>query len=209
MNVQQIYNQYLIPPNLQKHMLRVAALSQILVKNWQGKNLDKDSIVLACVFHDMANIIKFHFDKAQLFKEEASQVDYWKEVQAETIKKYGNDVHLATFKICQEIGLPEKALTLIKNLNWNETLKILKQADFESAIPVYCDMRMGPHGIMPIKNRIDNLSTRTNSYDFNFLQKAAALLAETLQENISIHLNEITDQQIENRFNELLKLEIE
>jgi len=41
MTVKQIYNQYLIPPNLQKHMLRVAALSLVLTENWKEDGLDK------------------------------------------------------------------------------------------------------------------------------------------------------------------------
>lgn len=208
MTVKQLYNQYLIPPNLQKHMLRVAALSQILTENWHRKNLDKDSITLACVFHDMANIIKFKLDQPQLFKEEGSQIDYWKKIQRQTIEKYGTDIHAATFKICQEIGLSEKILFLIKNMNWNNTLEVLEKNDFASAILIYCDMRIGPYGIMLLKDRIENLSTRNNNFDFNILQKNAKILEEILQKNISVDLNDINDTQLNERFQELLGLKI-
>ncbi|MBI2330477.1 hypothetical protein HYU94_03725 [Candidatus Daviesbacteria bacterium] len=208
MLVKQIYDQYLIPPNLQKHMLRVAALSLILSENWKKGKLDKEPIVLACVFHDMANIIKFDFNKPLLFKEEENKIDYWKKIQKEVIQKYGTNVHLATFKICREIGLPQKVLDIIKKLDWNNTLKILENQDYESVIPIYGDMRIGPFGIMLLQDRIDNLATRNNKFDFHILKKAAETLEETLQKNLSINLNGITNPQLENRFDELLKLEI-
>lgn len=208
MSVKQVYKQYLIPPNLQKHMLRVAALSAILAENWTGKEFDKEALVVACVFHDMANIIKFKFGKPSLFKEEAAQAEYWKKVQQDTIKKYGNNVHLATFQICQEIGLPKNVLDIINKLEWDDTLKILDQQNYEVAIAIYCDMRMGPHGIMPLKDRIDNLATRNKAHDMDFIKKAATLLESTIQKYLAINLNDIVDTQLNSRFNQLLKLKI-
>lgn len=208
MNVKQVYEKYIIPPNLQKHMLRVAALSQILAENWKTKELDKESIVLACVFHDMANIIKFNFNNPPLFKEEENQIDYWKKIQLEMIQKYGRDVHLATLKICQEIDPSEKVLGIIEKMKWENALDLLKLQNFESAILIYCDMRIGPFGIMPLKDRIDNLSTRNQNFDFNSLKAAAELLETTLRENISININEINDAQLNNKFDELLNLKI-
>lgn len=208
MSVKQVYKQYLIPPNLQKHMLRVAALSAILAENWTGKEFDKEALVIACVFHDMANIIKFNFNKPSLFKEEAAQAEYWKKVQQDTIKKYGNNVHLATFQICQEIGLPKNVLHIINKLEWDDALKILDQQNYEVAIAIYCDMRMGPYGIMPLKDRIDNLATRNKAHDMDFIKKAATLLESTIQKYLAINLNDITDTQLNSRFNQLLKLKI-
>jgi hypothetical protein len=208
MNVKQIYNLYKIPPNLQKHMLRVTALSQLLIEKWEEIILDKDSITFACAFHDMANIIKYDFNKPPLFTEEENEIDYWKKIQTEMIKKYGDNVHLATLKICKEIGLSLKALRLIKNLEWNNTLKILKQHDFESAIPIYCDMRIGPYGIMSIKDRLINLQTRNNSFNFSFINKAAGLLEKTLQKHILLKVDSINDSQINERFDKILKLDV-
>lgn len=204
MNVKQIYEQYVIPPNLQKHMLRVAALSTILTESWKKEKLDRESVVIACVFHDMANIIKFNFNKPSLFKEEEGQANYWRKVQTIVMQKYGNNVHSATLRICQEIGLSKKVLGIIEKLDWDNTLKILEQQDYESAIPIYCDMRIGPHGIMSLLDRIENLSTRNKQHDMSFIKKAAEFLEVALQKNISINLGEINNAQLNNRFNELL-----
>jgi len=208
MNVKQAYDKYAIPPNLQKHMLRVAALSLQLVENWKKDKLDKESITLACVFHDMANIIKFNFNKPSLFKEEEYQAEYWKRIQVNTIQKYGKNVHLATLIICREIGLSKKVLKIIEDLEWDNTLQFLKQKNYESAIPVYCDMRIGPHGILLFKDRIRDLENRNKTHDMNFIKKAAGLLEKTLQQHISININNVNDTQINNRFSELLKLEV-
>lgn len=206
MNVQQIYNQYQIPPNLQKHMLRVTGVSQIILENWQGVHLDKNSIVNACLFHDMANIIKFKFTKPYLFKEEEKQVEHWKKIHLEYIKKYGNDVHKATLIIGKEIGLSVKILNIIENIEWDYTQKLMEEKNFESLIPIYCDMRIGPFGIMTLEKRINNLKTRNHAHNFDDLIKSAILLEEILQKKITINLNDINDKQINERFNILLKL---
>lgn len=206
MNVQQIYNQYRISPNLQKHMLRVTGLCQMILENWQGERLDKNSVITACLFHDMANVIKFNLNKPSLFKEEGEQIEYWKKVQKEYIKKYGNDVHKATLIIGKEIGLSEKVLKIIKNLECDNTQKLLKEQNLESLIPIYCDMRIGPFGIMTLEERINNLKTRNNTHDFSEIIKSAVLLEKILQTKILININNINDKQLNERFVKLLSI---
>ena len=41
MNIIEIYNQYHLPKNLQMHMLRVAACTNLILDNWTGKPIDK------------------------------------------------------------------------------------------------------------------------------------------------------------------------
>src|SRR6266542_93670 len=104
MNVKEAYEKYTIPHNLQKHMLRVAALSQVITENWTGPAIDKTTILFTCLFHDMANIMKFDFSKPSLFEEEEPKVEYWKHVKEMFIEKYGSDLHKATQDIGREIG---------------------------------------------------------------------------------------------------------
>ena len=77
MKVSQIYKDYKIPGNLQRHMLRVAAFSEILTENWIGEKIDKKAIVLCCLFHDAAKLMKFDLTRPELFEEEAENIDYW------------------------------------------------------------------------------------------------------------------------------------
>ena len=45
MNTLQIYQEYMVPKNLQQHMLRVASLTKIILDNWNEPLLDKDEII--------------------------------------------------------------------------------------------------------------------------------------------------------------------
>ncbi len=208
MNVNKIYQKYNIPPNLQKHMLRVAALSRILIDNWNGNEIDKKSVVLACLFHDMANIIKFKFDKPLLFEEEQNNIDFWNNIRKQYVSKYGENVHKATLTICQEIGLNKKVLDLINNLDWDNTIKVLENKDNGSAVCIYCDMRIGPHGILSLKDRIDNLQTRNKNHDMTFIRYAAVLLEKTLQKYLLTDIESITDLQLNKRIKELLTVDV-
>ena len=58
MNILEIYKKYHLPENLQMHMLRVAACSNLIIDNWKGKEIDKQSIIRVCLLHDMGNMVK-------------------------------------------------------------------------------------------------------------------------------------------------------
>jgi hypothetical protein len=207
MNVRQAYEKYTIPPNLQKHMLRVAALSQIISDSWKGPEIDNEAILFTCLFHDMANIIKFDFSKPSLFKEENARVNYWKKVQLHFVEKYGPNIHEATNAIAREMNLSPQVLDLIKKLMWEKIEDVIDSCDFESAITIYCDMRMGPYGILPLQKRLDNLKTRTSFTDSAFYEKTAPLLEKMIQKYTSIPLNSIVDLQLDGLFEKLLMLE--
>ena len=56
-DVQEIYDAYRIMPSLQLHQLRVGAAGKLIAEHFSD-SLDERSVVLACLFHDMGNIIK-------------------------------------------------------------------------------------------------------------------------------------------------------
>ncbi len=59
-NASEIYAEYRLMPNLKQHQFRVAAVAEIICKNL-SEVVDKDNIILACLYHDMGNIIKFDY----------------------------------------------------------------------------------------------------------------------------------------------------
>ncbi|USN54769.1 MAG: HD domain-containing protein [Candidatus Peribacteria bacterium] len=61
-SIQDIYTQYQIPPSLQEHMLRVAAVAEQICLH-SSQEIDHATIVTAALLHDMGNIIKFNLDK--------------------------------------------------------------------------------------------------------------------------------------------------
>ena len=160
MKVNQIYKTYNIPPNLQRHMLRVAGLAEILSENWTGETINKTAMVFACLFHDACKLLNFDLSRPELFEEEAENIDYWRWVQTEIAHKRGTNEHKATLQVCKEIMLPTKAIQLIDNLEWCYINGILEYRNMESAITVYSDMRIGPFGIITLEERFNELRSR-------------------------------------------------
>ena len=180
----------------------------IKAKLSMGETIDKKAIILCCLFHDAAKLMKFDLTKLKLFEEEAKNIDYWRRVQKELIQKYGDVEHKATIQMCKEMGLPKRAIELIDNLEWSYIPKILKNNNFESAITVYADMRIGPFGTLLLKDRLRELRNRVNMENFNELVRQAKALEKSLQQHLSIKVNNIKDSQINNRFEKLLNLQV-
>lgn len=75
MKIAEIYQKYKVPPNLQEHMLRVAAMAEIIANSWPNNSLDREILLLACLTHDMGNILKFDLvNKINFLGEEAKML---------------------------------------------------------------------------------------------------------------------------------------
>jgi HD superfamily phosphodiesterase len=206
--VKQIYQDFRIPPNLQEHMLRVAALIGILVERWQGAELNYEATVRVGLFHDMGNLLKFDLSRTELLGKEARRVDYWRQVQQDMKAKYGPDVHKATLAIGREIGLPVKELELVEKLEWKLIDLRLAENDFESAVTIYADMRIGPFGIMTMEERIDDFRTRAKVTELPALIASSKRLERTIQASLNVRVNAIKESALKSRFESLLSLEI-
>jgi hypothetical protein len=206
MKVLDIYKEYLIPQNLQEHMLRVASLASILLENWTGSRLDRDSIVKACVVHDIAKPTTFDLAKQAQFGMSPEAIKDLEKLQIRLKSNYGANEHEATVKICKEIGLPAKAVILVDNLEWSYIPRLLN--DIESLIPIYCDMRISPKGILSMKTRLEDLKTRESGEDFEEKQENGQEIEKLISQNVSIDVNSISDSQINSNFEKLLNTEI-
>lgn len=56
--ISQIYDRYQVLPALQLHMLRVAAVAQLICSS-HHRALPTDHIISCCLLHDIGNILKF------------------------------------------------------------------------------------------------------------------------------------------------------
>ncbi|MCL4360346.1 HD domain-containing protein [Patescibacteria group bacterium] len=204
MTVSDAYARYRIPSNLQDHQLRVAALAAIIAGNWTGPAIDQPSLVTACLLHDMANIIKFDFTNSLMDPAEHGRLGYWKTVQHETVERYGNDVHAGTLTICRELGAPDAVCRIVSAIEWNDTEKVLDGGEYETAIGIYSDMRVGPHGILSLADRLSDLRTRNTKHDPAWLIPAQARLEQTIRGSVSRDPGSVTDQDLEARFSSLL-----
>src|SRR3989344_1397907 len=118
MKIIEIYKKYKIPPNLQEHQLRVAAVALTICDNFNSE-IDKDSVIKAALLHDMGNIIKFDLSKFPEFLEPEG-IEYWKRVKEEFRKKYGEDEHNATYEIAKEIGVNKFAFEIIQGYGFSK-----------------------------------------------------------------------------------------
>lgn len=137
-------------PALQAHQLRVAAVAK---KICEGLGIDDKDIVFACLVHDMGNIIKFDLNYYPEFLQPEG-LEYWQGVKDEYTKKYGSDEHVATEIIAKEIGISEQAFSYLHNIGFSKLDKVLKGGVLEQMICSYSDMRVGPHGVISIKERL-------------------------------------------------------
>ena len=156
--VSEIYEEYKIMPSLQMHMLRVAAVASMICDNF-SESVDKESIMLACLFHDMGNIIKSDLKKFPQFIEPKG-IEYWQRVKDEYLGKYGKDEHEATTEIMKKIGLSEKAIYLANMDRFGLLCEHKDSGDMEVKIINYSDNRVSPHGIVSFMERMDEAKER-------------------------------------------------
>jgi|SRR3989339_62863 len=209
--IQQIYSDYKIMPNLQLHQLRVASVAKIIAENFKEK-LDKESIVIACLFHDMGNIIKFNFSYfTEFLKPEG--LEYWQAVKNEYIKKYGHEEHLATELIAKEINVSPQAMECLKQIGFSNSDKNERSESFENKICNYSDMRVDPYGVVSMEKRIYEGRKRYEGRKHTIMSERFEPLVQSLR-NIEKYIfsktgikpDEITNEKVQSNIEKLRSL---
>lgn len=203
MQISEIYSKYKTLPNLQQHMLRVSAVAQKVLDNWSGIDIDKKSIIQTCLLHDIAKPITFDMQKQELYVQNVEELRLVQNCNRYLIDNYGVEEHPALLKIATEIGVNQKTIDLLNNLEWHLIGKLLEKNDVESLIPIYCDMRISPNGIVTIEQRIQDLKKRTGKGNQQ-LYLDGEDLEKYINQNVSTDLNTISNQDIEEIADKLL-----
>lgn len=177
MTITEIYKKYEIPPNLADHQLTVASVANVICEHTNKGNLHR--IVLACLLHDMGNIIKFNLDKS-IPGADIDDIEYWKEVQQRFVEKYGNDEHAATLAIVRDIGVDDGVIELIDAVGFRHSIDTLNSGDVSKMIAGYSDMRVAPHGVVSLEERLSDLTKRYGSTDDREQYNQAFRQIETL-----------------------------
>ena len=210
-----IYAQYNIMPSLQLHQLRVAAVAQLICDKLSSeggsasggqKRVNSRDVILACLFHDMGNIIKFKLGALPELVEPEG-VEYWEKKKAEYIQKYGNDEHTASEQIAKEIGLSEAVLVCIDSIKFSKAEEISLHGSFEQKICEYADSRVGPTGVLSLEERLAD--TRKRYLDqrprssiagpqdrFEILMQAERDIEKQIFESATIEPTDITDAAV-------------
>lgn len=163
MTIQDIYKTYRITPALQLHQYRVASIGKYLSSHIAEGKSEQREIVMACLLHDMGNIIKFNMN---LFPEffQPEGVEYWQGVKDDFIKKYGTDEHIATVEIAKEvlkdIKGKDRILDLIDAIGFSNAKRNAESRDYGWKIAAYADMRVEPQGVTTLESRLSDGNKR-------------------------------------------------
>ncbi len=145
-------------PNLQLHQLRVAAVGKLICDNYNQQVNGRD-VILACLFHDMGNIVKFKLD---VFPEalQPEGLEYWEKQKAETIQKYGAKQHRVSETVAQELGLPDSVIHMIGTSGVSRLPEILASDSNELKVLQYADLRVAPAGVVSLTERFEDFARR-------------------------------------------------
>lgn len=158
--ISKIYERYDIPFWLAEHMYRVAAVAAALFDASLEKHPElegRHGLVMACLLHDIGNIIKFDFD---LMPPPDGKIDHWKAVQADFKKRFGSDELLATDRIMEELGVLSEAEPILRHTSFPDSEELLSSGTVLQKIAGYADQRVAPSGIVSLAERLDYMHRR-------------------------------------------------
>ena len=161
-NIVDIYKDYNIPPWLQMHQYRVAAVAATLFDAHiasGGLLTGRNEIISAGLLHDMGNIAKFNFESPVLPMTDEEKI-YWKEVQISITSRYGVSAHAATLAIIAEIGVSPRIREIIDSISFSTCDEIEKSSDMPIKIMQYADMRVVPAGVVSLDARVEDMYVR-------------------------------------------------
>lgn len=209
MNILDIYHKYHLPENLQMHMLRVAACSNLIIDNWVGKKIDKDAIIRVCLLHDMGNIVKIPED----FSNDTDFIA----IRKRYFDQYGTNDHEINLEIGKIEGLSDKELVILDGKRSKKNEQTLNSDSYETKICAYCDQRVAPDGVVSLKSRLEDakerykdkpLSVWSNEEKANYLIDCALGIEKQVMDNCTLSPKDINDEAIETYITNLKKYNI-
>lgn len=197
MNIIEIYNKYFLPENLQMHMLRVAACSNLIIDNWNGLEIDKEAIIRVCLLHDMGNMVKI--------PENFSKDENFIKIRRKYFEKYGTNDHEINLEIGKVEGLSNKEIEILDGKRSRKNEEILKSNSYERKICAYCDQRVAPDGVVSIKERLEDAKVRykdkpssvwSNEGKANHLIECSLGIEKQIMKYCTINPEDINDRTI-------------
>ena len=208
MNILKIYNQYYLPENLQMHMLRVAACTNLILDNWTGKPIDRKAITRVSLLHDMGNMVKIP---------EEGQDREFIEIRRKYFEEYGTNDHAINMLIGKNLGLTNKELEILDGKRSRKNEQTAKSDNYEIKICAYCDQRVAPDGVVSLKERLEDakirykdkpLSVWSNEEKANQLIKCALEIEEQIMRYCKLEPGDINNQSIQIYIDRLKEYEI-
>lgn len=212
MTVRELYDRYQVPPWLQLHQLRVAAVGEMLAKHIQSA--DSALVLSTCLLHDIGAIVKFDFTytthSALRSLCPSEEIPHWEGVQEKIRTRYGAEEHEATDAILDELGKGAER-RIFDQLGLRNMAQILMSEDVNLQVVQYADMRVGPFGVLSVRERLADGAAR---YAAAWKEDGTAHIADTFPANvlkleevlfsgIDLSPEDITDASIAARVEEL------
>ena len=180
MKILDIYSEYRIMQNLAMHQLRVAAVALMICESLDLE-VDKESIVKACLLHDIGNIIKFNLNYFPEWNEPQG-LEYWEGVKNDYVLKYGNDEHKASLLIAKELKVTSIIYNLIDCIDSSVAERIVNENNFEKKICAYVDNRVTPYGVVSAEEHSLNAKERYKNHPHAFSEENRILFMKNLFE---------------------------
>jgi len=191
MKINQIYQKFSVPYNLQEHMFRVFGVVSAIGKDWQGEKLDWDLLKKLTLLHDLGNIVKFNLKDDEM---------YLKETQRQMIEKYGANDHEATGKMIRELGFDKNSVEIVQQKSFGNSVAIANSQNYLLKILYYADMRVLPNGVGQLEERLTDVRSRmpkyTNRPDFEDLVNSSREIEKQIQEKVSVALSSVDSKTI-------------
>lgn len=209
MNIIDIYNKYYLPENLQMHMLRVAACSNLILDNWNGCELDRNAILRVSLLHDMGNILKI--------SEDSIDDENFKRIRKKYFEKYGTNDNELSLEIGKLEGLSKKELEILNGKRSKKNEETYKSDSYEIKICAYCDQRVTPDGVVGIRERLEDAKVRyknkpqsvwSNEEKANYLIECALGIEKQIMQFCDIMPENINDKNIAKYIEKLKQYEI-
>ncbi len=213
MLVRDIYEKYEVPPWLQLHQVRVAAVGKMVAKACT-RPVDAALVVSTCLLHDIGAIVKFDFNESFLADlVNPNDQKHWESVQVRIREQYGATEHAATEAILSELGA-ERERDVFRGTGLTRLSDIIQRGSEELRIVQYADTRVGPRGIMSIAARMDDAGVRYAGKGHEWFERIDQYRAQSLElesvvlKNTGFEPEAITDAAIEPLIQQLWDYEI-
>ena len=184
-----------MPNNVRKHMMRVAAITELICESMNPK-IDSSDLVAVSLIHDLGNIVKMDFSHKEkillLDKKDQKNIGFLKQKQNEFWEKYGKDDNKVNELIAKEMGVTKRVLYLLEHKGIEHRETNFWVNDLELMILFYADCRVAPKRVTSLKNRIKEYAKRY-SFDKDPIKvensKKFTLFSLDIEKKIFTHLN--------------------
>jgi|GEM_PF-1257191 len=208
MTISQVYEKFGIPRNLREHMMRVGSLATAILGAWKGDMPERNRIIQTCLLHDIAKPMSFNLANNTHFKRSPAEHERLLKLREWLVATYGADEHKATVAIAKELGCDSGAIRILEEMEWENLGRLLDRNDASAILPIYCDMRVGPSGVLTLAERLENLISRATVTDPEKIAESGRRAEVFIQGFIRRDLGGILHEEIESSLEQWMDAEI-